>query len=168
MSKRSQTHASRIFHKRVLAPIHDLLLQGTGPHHLAWSLAAGIIIGLNPLLGSTTLLCLLVSLVFRLNIIATQIANHLVYPLELLLFFAFLRAGDSFFHTDSMPLRRDALLSAVRHHPIETTRLLWHWEWHALIVWMFCAAIAMPLLAFLLTPLLRKLLITLHQPITED
>ncbi len=165
---RASTHASRVFHQRVLTPVHDLLLMGIGPHRLAWSLAAGLVIGVNPLLGSTTLLCLIVALVFRLNLIASQIANHIVYPLELLLFVAFLRAGDYFFHTGRMPLRREALFSAVRHHPIATTRLLWYWEWHALIVWMLFAAVVMPLLAILLAPALRKLLLTLHQPIVED
>ena len=166
--KRATSHARHVFHKRVLAPIHDLLLQGIGPHRLAWSLAVGFVIGVNPLFGSTTLLCLLIALLFRLNIVASQIANHLMYPFEILLFFVFLRAGNFFFHTGSLPLRHDALFAAVRHHPIQTTRLLWYWEWHAFIVWLFFAILVMPLLAVLFTPMLRKLLLTLHQPITED
>jgi len=168
VTTRAFTHAARVFHKRVVVPLHDLLLMGIGPHRLAWSLAVGFVIGVNPLLGSTTLFCLVIALVFRLNLIASQIANHIVYPLELLLFGVFLRAGDYFFHTGRLPLRREALFSAVRHHPLATTRLLWYWEWHALILWLLFAIVVMPLLAAILAPMLRKLLITLHQPIVED
>jgi uncharacterized protein (DUF2062 family) len=151
----------------VLAPLHHLLLMGIGPRHLAWSLAAGIVIGVNPLIGSTTVFTLVAALLFRLNLIASQIANHVVYPLQFLLLFVFLRAGDLLFHTEPLPFRRRDLLH-LAYHPIRTTRLLWHWEWHALIVWALFAMVAAPLIASLLTPALRRLLLTLHQPITED
>ena len=150
-----------------MAPLHDLLLMGMDPRHLAWSLAAGFVIGLNPLLGTTTILTLGIALVFRLNIVASQIANHVVYPLQLLLFFVFLRAGNFIFHAEPIPFGRDILRRAA-HHPIDTTRILWHWEWHALIVWLLCAIVITPLLVAILTPALRRLLLSLHQPITED
>ncbi len=149
-------------------PLLDLLRVGATPRRLAWSLAVGCVVGVNPLLGSTTLLCLFIAWVFRLNLIASQIANHLAYPLELALFFFFIRAGDTVFHTAHIPLDRQALLEAVRHHPLETTRALWLWEWHALLVWVVFAAAGAPLIAAILKPLLTRLLHTLHdQPVVE-
>jgi uncharacterized protein (DUF2062 family) len=154
----SLSHSVRtIFRERMLAPILNLLREGTSPRRLAWSLAIGLVIGINPLLGSTTFVCLAAALLFRLNLIASQIANHVVYPLELALFFVFIRIGDWLFHTGRMPMHRKALLESVRHHPWDTTRLLWSWEWHALVVWLFFAAIVAPLLAAILTPVLRRM-----------
>ncbi len=150
------------FQRRLITPILDLLRMGATPEKLAWSLAVGLVIGVNPLLGSTTLVCLLVALVARLNMVASQIANHLVYPLEIALFFVFIRLGDLLFHTGHLPLEGHALIHEARVHPIETTRLLWSWEWHALLVWAAFAVLAIPLLATLFTPPLRRLHHRLH------
>jgi len=158
------TSVREIFRERMLSPILNLLRAGATPRRLAWSLAIGLVVGVNPLLGSTTLLCLVVAIVFRLNLIASQIANHVVYPLEIALFFVFIRMGDHLFHTGHMPLHRGALLRSVRDHPWDTTRLLWAWEWHALIVWFLCGAVLAPLLAAILTPVLRRLPLTHYEP----
>jgi uncharacterized protein (DUF2062 family) len=138
-------------------PILDLLRVGASPRKLAWSMAIGFAIGINPLLGSTTLVSLLAAFLFRLNLVASQIANHIVYPLQLLLFFVFIRLGDHLFHTGRMPMGRKAILEAVRHHPWDTTRELWSWEWHALVVWAIVCTILTPLLAAVLTPMLGRL-----------
>lgn len=159
---------SGLFQRRVVAPLLDLLRVGATPRRLAWSLALGCVIGVNPLLGSTTLICLFLAWVFRLNLIASQIANHLMYPLEIALFFFFIRVGDTVFHTGHIPLERKALIEAVSHHPLETTRMLWTWEWHALLVWAVFAAIVAPIIAAALRPALNGLLRTLHeQPVIE-
>ncbi len=160
---------SSLFQRRIIDPLLDLLRVGTTPRRLAWSLALGCVVGVNPLLGSTTIVCLVLAWVFRLNLIASQIANHLMYPLELALFFFFINVGDRVFHTGHMPLERKALVAAVSHHPLATTRLLWTWEWHALLVWAVFAAVAAPLIALALRPPLNGLLHSLHnQPTAEN
>ena len=162
------TTQSSLFQRRIVAPIVDLMRIGATPEKLAWSLAVGFAIGTNPLLGSTTLVCLAVAYVLRLNLIASQITNHLAYPLELALFFVFIRIGNAVFHTAHLPLDRKELLSAVRHHPWDTTVMLWSWEWHALVVWALFAAAATPLMAAAFRPPLRRLLTSLqNQPIVE-
>jgi hypothetical protein len=44
---------------RVVQPVIDLLTQGISPEKIALSLAFGIVLGVFPVLGSTTLLCAL-------------------------------------------------------------------------------------------------------------
>ena len=132
------------------------------PHHLAWSLAVGVAVGVNPVVGSTTLVCLGVALLFRLNLVASQMTNHLMFPAQLALVFPFLRAGEMLFHTGPLPLERKYFLHAVMHHAWQTTRVLWMWEWHALVVWLAVAGMAVPLLAALLTPVLRSVLSKMH------
>jgi uncharacterized protein (DUF2062 family) len=139
--------------------------MGASPEKLAWSIAAGLLIGINPILGSTTVLCLVMAFVFRLNVAASQIGNHIVYPLEILLVIPFIRLASRVFHTEPMPLSANELLHAAREHPVDLTRRLWLWEWHAFLLWTILAAIAIPLLALIMTPLLRRLLVrvTRHQ-----
>ena len=153
-SKRTQP---TFFHRRVVSPLLDILRMGCSPRRLAWSVAIGLVLGLNPLLGSTTFVSLATAGIFRLNLVASQLAAHLVYPLEVALFFVFIRLGNRIFHTGHMPLHREAILSAFRHHPWHTTQLLWRWEWHALVVWAVAAILFAPLLANILIPIFERL-----------
>jgi len=138
-------------------PVMGLLRMGADPDKLAWSLALGVAVGVNPLLGSTTLVVLGLAALLRLNIVASQVGNHAVYPLELVLFPVFIKAGSLVFGTPRLPLEGHALWMAVRHHPWETTRMLWFWEWHALVVWAVFAALAVPVIALSSEPMLRRM-----------
>src|ERR1700679_3218022 len=131
--------------------------MGADPNKLAWSLALGVVVGVNPLLGSTTLVALALASVFRLNIVASQGGNHAVYPLGWLLFPVFIKLGDVVFGADKLPLEGHELWYAVKHHPWHTTRLLWRWEWHALVVWAIFAVVAMPAITMAIEPVLRKM-----------
>jgi uncharacterized protein (DUF2062 family) len=146
-------------YRRIALPILALLRMGATPEKLAWSIAAGLLIGINPILGSTTVLCLAAAFAFRLNVAASQLGNHVVYPLQLILIIPFIRVGSRIFHTAPMPLSANELFHAARQHPVALIRQLWLWEWHALLLWAAIAAIVIPLIALTLTPLLRKLLI---------
>jgi len=150
-------------YRSIALPILALLRMGASPERLAWSLAIGLLIGINPLLGSTTLLCMAVAVVFRLNIAASQIANHIAYPFQILLVIPFLRVGTQIFHTGPIPFTPKTLFLEARHHPLALIRQLWMWEWHALILWSILAAIAIPALALSLCPLLQRLLLRVER-----
>ena len=134
-----------------------LLKMGADPDKLAWSLALGVVVGVNPLLGSTTLVVLGLAALFRLNLVASQVGNHAMYPLEILMFPVFIKTGSLVFGTVKLPLEGHALWFAVKHHPWDTTRLLWTWEWHALVVWAVFAVVAVPAIALGSEPMLRKM-----------
>jgi uncharacterized protein (DUF2062 family) len=131
---------------RILRPLLRLLRGGVTPRRLAWSLALGIVLGINPSVGLTTILVVMTAWVFGLNQIASQIGAHSVAPIHLLLFIPFIELGVHLFHTRSLPLSRHQL-EHLSHHPWRLVRDIWQWEWHALIVWGFVAAIVMPVLA---------------------
>src|SRR5512134_1071225 len=80
--------------RRVGDPIVALLRQGLTPEALALSLAVGLVLGVFPIIGATTILCGLAGSVFRLNHVALQLANYLAYPLQVPLILAFVRLGE--------------------------------------------------------------------------
>jgi uncharacterized protein (DUF2062 family) len=145
-------------YRRIALPILALLRMGASPRRLAWSIAAGLLIGINPLLGSTTLLCLVVVFVFRLNLAASQLANHVMYPLQIVLILPFLHLSTRIFGTAPLPLSAKALYAGARAHPVQLIERLWTWEWHALIVWAAITAVLMPAIAVALRPVLQRLL----------
>jgi hypothetical protein len=153
----SSVHHNWLY-RRVALPVFALLRMGASPEKLAWSIAAGLLIGINPILGSTTVLCLAVAFLFRLNVAASQLGNHIVYPLELILVIPFIHVASRIFHTAPMPLSASELLHAAREHPLALSRQLWLWEWHAFLLWAAIAVVAVPSIALALTPILRRFL----------
>jgi uncharacterized protein (DUF2062 family) len=141
----------------VVLPVKGLLKMGASPERLAWSLALGVVVGVNPLLGSTTLLALGLAALFRLNVVASQVGNHAMYPFEIALFPVFIKLGSLLFGSEKLPLQGKKLFDALKSHPWDTTRILWRWEWHALVIWAMFAAAALPALALGLRPLLEKM-----------
>jgi hypothetical protein len=154
-------HHNRLY-RRVALPIFALLRMGASPRKLAWSIAVGLLIGINPVLGSTTVVCLAAAFVLRLNVAASQLANHAVYPFELLFLIPFIRLGDLVFHTGPMPFSTRTLIHAARTSPIALTRQLWTWEWHALVLWFCLAVVMVPIIALSITPFLRRLLVRIE------
>jgi uncharacterized protein (DUF2062 family) len=141
----------------VVLPVKRLLRMGATPERLAWSLAVGLVVGVNPLLGSTTLLVLGLAALFRLNMVASQVGNHAMYPVEIAMFPVFIKLGSLLFSTQRLPIEGSKLLTAARQHPWDTTRLLWLWEWHALVVWAAFAVVMLPVLGFGLRPVLQHM-----------
>jgi len=96
-------------HKRIYLPIMDLLKQGLTPDRLALSLACGVMIGVFPIWGTTTLLCIFIGSIFRLNHIALQTANYGVYPLQFVFMIPFIRLGETIFNKTPVPLHPDRI-----------------------------------------------------------
>jgi uncharacterized protein (DUF2062 family) len=134
------------FRCRILRPLLRQLRGGVTPRRLAWSLALGIVIGINPSVGLTTILVVMLAWIFGLNQIASQVGVHAMTPFHLVLFLPFIELGVHLFHSRRIPLSRQQL-EHLSHHPWRLIHEIWQWEWHALIVWAVLAGIALPLLA---------------------
>ena len=145
------------FRCHVLRPLLRVLRGGVTPRRLAWSLALGMVVGINPSVGLTTLFVVIVAWIFGLSKLASLVGTHVVAPLHLLLFIPFIQLGVHLFHTRKLPLDRKQL-EHLSHHPLQLFHAIWRWEWHALIVWGVVAGIAMPLLAMYLRRALVMLL----------
>lgn len=89
---------------RIVAPLKLQLTQGVTPERLAFTCAMGAAIGVFPILGSTTLLCLLVGVFLKLNQPAIQAVNYLAYPAQLALLPVFVRAGEKLFQAEPVAL----------------------------------------------------------------
>jgi uncharacterized protein (DUF2062 family) len=131
---------------RILRPLLSQLRGGVTPRRLAWSLAFGIVLGINPSVGVTTFLVVVLAWAFGLNQIASQIGVHSVAPLHLILFIPFIELGVHLFHTRRLPLNQQQI-EHLSHHPLRLLHDIWQWEWHALVAWGLMAVIIMPLLA---------------------
>ena len=143
----------------VLRPLLRLMRGGVTPRRLAWSLALGMAIGINPTVGVTTVLVVVIAWMLGLNQIASQIGVHVVAPLHLLLFVPFMQLGVYVFHSRRLPFSAKEI-KHLSHHPLRMIQLMWQWQWHGLVIWAIVAGILMPITALYLR---RVLVVTMRR-----
>jgi hypothetical protein len=82
---------------KVVSFARKIFHQGLTPHQLALTIALGVAVGIVPLVWGATPLCALLAFRLRLNQVAIQAVNYLVYPLQIALFLPFYAFGAAIF-----------------------------------------------------------------------
>src|SRR6201995_2456035 len=144
------------FQRRLIRPVIELLRQGVTPEKIALSLVFGLTLGVFPVLGSTTALCAIAALAFRLNLPAIQIVNYFVYPLQIALLIPFFRLGEKLVGAQHLPLSVPQIYAMIHASMTGAIRALWTTTWHAIVVWSLLAPIAAVVLYLILVPVLRR------------
>jgi uncharacterized protein (DUF2062 family) len=139
------------FERRIIRPIISLLKQGVTPEKIALSLALGIVLGIFPVLGVTTLLCALAALLFKLSLPAIQIVNYLMYPLQLALLLPFYRAGEWLFNAEHLPISVKEITAMIDEDAWGAILFLWDTTVHAIGAWFLVG----PIIALILYSLLK-------------
>lgn len=142
--------------KKVTSPIMAFLKEGSSPEQLAIALALGIVVGVIPLLGTTTIICFLLAFALRLNMAALQLINYLIFPLQLLLFIPFFQAGSYFFEPQEISLSVGQISEMMGTNFFGTISQLWLANLQALIVWFLLAIPSYFVLYYILLHTLRK------------
>ena len=146
-----------LFYRKIVRPLIALLKQGITPKKMALSLAFGLVLGIFPVLGSTTILCALAAIIFRLNLPAIQIVNYLIYPLQLLLVMPFIRAGERIFRAPPIAFSLGEMVAMFRQNMAGTMALLWTTTLHAIVAWLLVGPVLIYGLYMLLTPVMTRL-----------
>lgn len=143
--------------RKVREPLLEELRQGATPDGLAASVATGAVIGVLPLLGTTTALCALAGKVLRLNHVALQATNYLLYPAQLALLVPFVRLGERLFGAEPMPLDPSTVLTEFTAGP---GAFLAKFAWagvHGVTAWALTAPACGWVLHRALRPVFRKM-----------
>lgn len=143
-------------YRKIVAPIVDLLRQGITPEKIALSIALGVVIGVFPVLGSTTILCAAAAVILRLNLPAIQLVNYLVYPLQLILFLPFLQAGGRITGAARLTLSMKDVFGMIQSDPWALIKMLWSASLGAMAIWTVLSPLAITALYFTLAPVLRR------------
>jgi uncharacterized protein (DUF2062 family) len=142
--------------RRLGPPLRALLVQGLSPEGLALSLAVGVVLGLFPILGTTTLLCLVAGATLRLNHVALQLAQQLVYPLQLALILAFVRLGERLVGAPPARLAPRVLASRFFEDAPGFLREFGLTGLHGILGWSVVAPFLVAALVLVLRPALRR------------
>ena len=152
----AQNITDSFWRRRVTGPLLALLRQGVTPEKLALGLALGIVLGVTPMLGTTTILCAAAAFLLRLNPAAIQLVNFFMAPAQLALIIPFIRAGEWIFRAARNPVTLERILALVRANAWTAIVTLWSATMHALCAWAIVGLLAVfPLYWIVLTPVRR-------------
>jgi uncharacterized protein (DUF2062 family) len=144
-------------YQRTVEPVASLIKQGISPEKISLAMAWGIVLGVFPVLGSTTILCGVAAMIFRLNLPAIQLVNYMVYPLQLVLLIPFFHLGDLLFQVEPLPLSAEELINLIRSDLWGTIRFFWNTTAHAIIAWLLVSLPTLLILHFTLVRLIKTL-----------
>ncbi|MGC9324975.1 MAG: DUF2062 domain-containing protein [Desulfomonilia bacterium] len=142
---------------RITLLIGNLLKQGISPEKISASIAWGIVLGIFPLPGTTTMLCTIAALSLRLNLIVIQLVNWLVYPLQLALIVPFFLTGAALFGTESLAVDAQEIMILVKADFIQAFELLGAVIFHGVLAWLIISPVLLLAFMYFLPPVLRRI-----------
>lgn len=143
--------------RRIVLPILVQLQQGVTADRLAVTVAMGFVLGIFPILGATTLLCLLAGLVLKLNQPVIQLINYFTYPLQVALLIPFYKAGGALFGQPQVSLSIPLLIDRFRADAFEFLKSYAMIGLRGVVVWLLVAPCVGAGVFYLVRPGLRTL-----------
>ena len=143
--------------RRVVTPILQQLRRGITPEKIALTIALGLVIGVFPILGATTLLCGGVAFALRLNQPIIQLVNYFAYPLQIALLLVFYRSGETLFGREHIPLSIPLLMERFQAGAGQFFKDFGMIGVQGIVVWALVAPLAAGLIYLVLLAPLRAL-----------
>jgi uncharacterized protein (DUF2062 family) len=153
----SNAPAKSFWRRRVVDVVAGQLKQGITPQKVSLTIALGVTLGLFPILGSTTLLCFLAGLCFRLNQPIIQLVNYLIYPLQIMLILVFVRIGEWLTRAPRVSFSIPEMLRKFHESPVKFMHEFGLTGLHAIIAWLLIAPLLIALLYWSLLLPLKKM-----------
>jgi uncharacterized protein (DUF2062 family) len=135
----------------------SLLKAGMSYRKVALTIALGMVFGIFPIVGTSTVLCAVAALALRLNLPIIQIVNYAVYPLQIILLAPFLAAGAWLFGDPRAVDFDGAFIASMQNDPWGSLASLWDMILYAVAVWMVVSPIIVMIIYTILKPVMRKL-----------
>ena len=131
--------ARNFWQRRVIDPVVAQLTQGITPEKIALTISIGSTCALFPIIGTTTLLCLLAGIALRLNQPIIQVVNYLCTPLHIPLIWWMWRTGEWLFGEPHRAVKMRALANMLWESPAQFLHVFGSSALHAIVVWAILA-----------------------------
>jgi uncharacterized protein (DUF2062 family) len=151
------TSRDSFWQRRLLNPLHALLRQGTTPERLSLAVALGFVLGLFPILGTTTLLCVAIAAALRLNQVAAQVGNGFSTLFFVVLLIPFVRFGELLTGAERFPLAVGEIGRVAEHGAVVFFKTFSVAILHGVLGWVIAAPVITAILYFAMLPLVRRM-----------
>jgi len=143
--------------RRVVTPIVHQLTQGITPEKIALTLAVGSAFALFPIVGTTTVLCLIVGICLRLNQPIIQLVNGICTPLHLPVILGVVRLGEHIFGQPHARLGIRYMSQMFWDEPRVFFDRYGSIAFHAIVAWAVICPFWITLVYLVARPVLREL-----------
>ena len=133
--------------------------MGATPDKLAQSVMGGALIGIFPLLGTTTALSGLTAAIWKLNHVVIQTVNYLLYPVQILMIPIYIKIVSLIFDVGIVPLRPDLIMKQFSASPMDFLKQYSLIGLYAVILW----ALLSLALYFIFYPIIFKIIVKLQR-----
>jgi len=144
-----------LWRRWILNPILQQLTQGISPAKIAQAIAFGLTLSIFPIIGSTTLLSLLVGIPLKLNQPILQTFKTLAYPLQWTLVLGFYRAGEWIFQAPHVSINIPSMIERFFAEPGPFFRDYGLTALYGIAVWCLIAPVLLALIYFICKPLIE-------------
>jgi len=146
-----------LWRRWVVRPVIQQLTQGTSPQKIAQALAYGLTLGIFPIIGSTTLLALLVGIPLRLNQPVLQAFKTLATPLQWASVLGFYRLGEWLYGAPHVSLSIPRMMERFFAEPGPFFRDYGMTALYGITVWLLMAPVLLLALYAISRPLIEGL-----------
>ncbi|MBJ7256313.1 MAG: DUF2062 domain-containing protein [Akkermansiaceae bacterium] len=147
----------------LVRPVVGQLTCGVSPQKIAWTISLGIVLGVFPVMGTTTLVCFLMGWMLRLNQPVLHVFKTLVYPLHLAMILVFIRMGEHLYQVPLISFSIPQLLERFKVDPLQFVRDFGMTAWYGVSAWLIVAPLAAFLIKLSVMPFLTKLAETIKR-----
>ena len=147
----------RTWRRRTLELVLAQLRQGVTADKIALTLAIGLILGLFPIFGTTSALCVLAALCLKLNQPMIQLVNWFAAPLQLPGIYLFVRIGERLTRSPPVQFSITGLVQQFRASPLQFLQQFGMTGLRGVLAWLLIAPVIAVVVYVALLPPLRRL-----------
>jgi hypothetical protein len=133
---------------KFLVPLKLLPAAGLPAEKLAFSITLGIVAGLFPVIGTTTLLSLLLTMLFKQNILVVQSVQWTTGIFQILLIIPLMRFGAFILNIDNFHINIRVIKTAFQAGVASGIKTLGIFHLYAILSWILFAIPASAILYF--------------------
>ena len=138
--------------RRIVNPLIVILKSGATSEGISLSLACGIMGGLFPIPATTTIACIALTWLLKLNFAAVQITNLLMTPANIATFLWFIKIGETIFNAQP----NNISLQAIQSDPLASIAKFGWSLTYGVIAWLFISPFGIFIFYNALKPIINK------------
>jgi uncharacterized protein (DUF2062 family) len=120
----------------------SFLTRGTSAHDLAIAITVGLLIGIMPFIGLTTVLSTIIALRWKLNIPTILGVTYVVFPLQIVLIYPFCKFAAFVFKVQYLLPSTDSFLAKLSKDWLSTISGIGIVDLYALLIWLVFSIIS--------------------------
>ena len=144
-------------HRWLVQPILRQLTQGVTPPKIAQAVSWGVTLGIFPILGSNTLLTLIVGVPMKLNQPVLQAFKTVSYPLQWSLLLGFYRAGEWLFGAPHVSIHLPTAMQLFFEQPGTFFHDYGMTALYGIVAWAMVAPLILLVLYLVTKPVVERL-----------